>query len=158
MRRTPANPAAPVGDGECLRQFDPLRLGRLDRRGWVVEVGAAGRQALVAGPLLPEPRIAGVAAPAPDGGARIGGAKLAEFPPEFVGKRISLDGTLVDSRTGAEIDREAGGIRMGYGFDSVQFSSAVEYRVDKMEQRLGIASNWADDRATRCMCVHKSGP
>jgi hypothetical protein len=49
-------------------------------------------------------------------------------------------GTLVDSRTGAEIDREAGGIRMGYGFDSVQFSSAVEYRVDKMQQPDQIVS------------------
>ena len=40
-------------------------------------------------------------------------------------------GSLVDTRTGAKIDREAGGVRMGYGFDSVQFSSAVEYRLDK---------------------------
>lgn len=43
-------------------------------------------------------------------------------------------GTLVDSRTGAKIDREAGGVRVGYGFQSVQFSSAVEYRVDKTRQ------------------------
>lgn len=43
-------------------------------------------------------------------------------------------GTLVDSRTGAKIDREAGGVRVGYGFDSVQFSSAVEYRLDKTRQ------------------------
>ena len=43
-------------------------------------------------------------------------------------------GTLVDSRTGAKIDREAGGVRIGYGFESVQFSSAVEYRVDKTRQ------------------------
>jgi hypothetical protein len=43
-------------------------------------------------------------------------------------------GTLVDSRTGAEIDREAGGVRIGYGFQSVQFSSAVEYRVDETKQ------------------------
>ncbi|HEY0684831.1 MAG TPA: OmpA family protein [Steroidobacter sp.] len=43
-------------------------------------------------------------------------------------------GTLVDSRTGTKIDREAGGVRVGYGFDSVQFSSAVEYRLDKTQQ------------------------
>jgi hypothetical protein len=43
-------------------------------------------------------------------------------------------GALVDSRTGAKIDREAGGVRVGYGFESVQFSSAVEYRVDKTQQ------------------------
>jgi hypothetical protein len=33
-------------------------------------------------------------------------------------------GTLVDSRTGTKIEREAGGVRVGYGFDSVQLSSA----------------------------------
>jgi flagellar motor protein MotB len=43
-------------------------------------------------------------------------------------------GTLVDSRTGAKIEREAGGVRVGYGFDSVQVSSAVEYRLDKTRQ------------------------
>jgi hypothetical protein len=43
-------------------------------------------------------------------------------------------GTLTDELTGAKIDREAGGIRMGYGFQAVQLSSAVEYRLDKTEQ------------------------
>jgi flagellar motor protein MotB len=43
-------------------------------------------------------------------------------------------GTLVDSLTGAETDRIAGGVRVGYGFKDVQFSSAVEYRIDKAEQ------------------------
>ena len=43
-------------------------------------------------------------------------------------------GTLTDELTGAKIDREAGGIRMGYGFQAVQLSSAVEYRTDKTEQ------------------------
>jgi hypothetical protein len=43
-------------------------------------------------------------------------------------------GTLVDSRTGMKIEREAGGVRVGYGFDSVQVSSAVEYRLDKTRQ------------------------
>lgn len=43
-------------------------------------------------------------------------------------------GTLLDSFTGAETDRQAGGIRVGYGFDSVQFSSMVEYRLDESEQ------------------------
>ena len=40
-------------------------------------------------------------------------------------------GTLTDELTGAKIDREAGGVRMGYGFQAVQLSSAVEYRLDK---------------------------
>ncbi|HVF15394.1 MAG TPA: OmpA family protein, partial [Steroidobacteraceae bacterium] len=43
-------------------------------------------------------------------------------------------GSLVDTRTGAKIDREAGGVSMGYGFETVQFSSAVEYRLDKTQQ------------------------
>ena len=32
-------------------------------------------------------------------------------------------GTLTDTQTGAETDRKAGGVRVGYGFDTVQFSS-----------------------------------
>jgi flagellar motor protein MotB len=43
-------------------------------------------------------------------------------------------GTLSDDETGAEIDREAAGVRMGYGFEAVQLSSAVEYRLDKTSQ------------------------
>ena len=43
-------------------------------------------------------------------------------------------GTLTDEQTGAKIDREAGGVRMGYGFEAVQFSSAVEYRLDKTQE------------------------
>ncbi|MEZ4601562.1 MAG: OmpA family protein [Syntrophotaleaceae bacterium] len=43
-------------------------------------------------------------------------------------------GTLKDPQTGAELDRKAAGIRMGYGFDSLKLASAVEYRVDDSEQ------------------------
>ena len=43
-------------------------------------------------------------------------------------------GTLTDSQTGAETDRKAGGVRVGYGYDSIQVSSAVEYRMDETEQ------------------------
>ncbi len=43
-------------------------------------------------------------------------------------------GTLLDSRTRAETDRKAAGVRLGYGRDTVQFSSAVEYRRDDAEQ------------------------
>ena len=39
-----------------------------------------------------------------------------------------------DSLTGAETDRKAGGVRVGYGYDSIQVSSAVEYRMDETEQ------------------------
>lgn len=43
-------------------------------------------------------------------------------------------GTLTDDQTGAKIDREAAGVRMGYGFEAMQLSSAVEYRLDKTAQ------------------------
>jgi len=44
-------------------------------------------------------------------------------------------GKLRDSKTGAETDRKAAGIRMGYGLDKkMQFSSAIEYRRDNAEQ------------------------
>ncbi len=43
-------------------------------------------------------------------------------------------GTLQDVRTGAETERTAGGVQVGYGFDALQFSSAVEYRLDEREQ------------------------
>jgi flagellar motor protein MotB len=43
-------------------------------------------------------------------------------------------GKLRDSHTGAETDRKAAGIRMGYGKDKMQFSSAIEYRRDDAEQ------------------------
>jgi len=43
-------------------------------------------------------------------------------------------GTLTDALTGAETDRKAAGMRVGYGFKTVQFSSAIEYRLDDTEQ------------------------
>jgi hypothetical protein len=43
-------------------------------------------------------------------------------------------GTLTDSQTGAETDRQAAGVRVGYGFETVQFSSAIEYRRDDAQQ------------------------
>lgn len=43
-------------------------------------------------------------------------------------------GTLTDVLTGAQTDRKAGGIRVGYGFENVQLSSAIEYRLDDTEQ------------------------
>jgi flagellar motor protein MotB len=43
-------------------------------------------------------------------------------------------GTLLDAVTGAQTDREAGGIRVGYGRETIQFSSAIEYRRDDAEQ------------------------
>ena len=43
-------------------------------------------------------------------------------------------GTLRDALTGAETDRKAGGVRLGYGTEKVQLSTAVEYRRDDAEQ------------------------
>jgi len=43
-------------------------------------------------------------------------------------------GKLRDSQTGADTDRKAAGIRVGYGFDMMQFSSGIEYRRDDEEQ------------------------
>jgi flagellar motor protein MotB len=43
-------------------------------------------------------------------------------------------GTLRDAQTSAETDRKAGGVRLGYGAEAIQFSSAVEYRRDEAEQ------------------------
>jgi hypothetical protein len=42
-------------------------------------------------------------------------------------------GTLLDRRTHAEIERMAGGARVGYAFDKVRLSSGVEYRFDETE-------------------------
>ena len=43
-------------------------------------------------------------------------------------------GTLQDSQTGAETNRVAGGLQIGFGLESLQFSSGVEYRNDDAEQ------------------------
>jgi hypothetical protein len=43
-------------------------------------------------------------------------------------------GKLRNSTTGANTNRKAIGIRLGYGTDAMQFSSAVEYRRDEAEQ------------------------
>jgi hypothetical protein len=43
-------------------------------------------------------------------------------------------GTLRDALTGAETDRTAVGVRLGYSLEKMQFSSAIEYRRDDAEQ------------------------
>jgi flagellar motor protein MotB len=43
-------------------------------------------------------------------------------------------GKLLDSDTGAQTNRKAAGIHLGYGLDKLQFSSAIEYRRDDAEQ------------------------
>jgi flagellar motor protein MotB len=53
-------------------------------------------------------------------------------------------GTLVDRETNAEIVRHAGGARIGYAFEKLQFSSGFEYRFDESENLDGTSS----DRST----------
>jgi flagellar motor protein MotB len=43
-------------------------------------------------------------------------------------------GTLQDAFTGAETERRAAGLQFGYGFESLQLSSGIEYRHDDSEQ------------------------
>ena len=41
---------------------------------------------------------------------------------------------IMDLQTGAETDRLAGGVQLGYGTDALQVSSGVEYRSDDVQQ------------------------
>jgi flagellar motor protein MotB len=43
-------------------------------------------------------------------------------------------GTLQDQQTGAETERLAGAVQIGFGFNELQFSSGIEYRNDDAEQ------------------------
>jgi flagellar motor protein MotB len=43
-------------------------------------------------------------------------------------------GTLIDAQTDAHTDRRAAGVRIGYGVDWIQWSTAIEYRRDDAEQ------------------------
>jgi hypothetical protein len=43
-------------------------------------------------------------------------------------------GTLQNTQTGADTDRIAGGVQVGYNTGSLQFASGVEYRSDEAEQ------------------------
>ena len=61
-------------------------------------------------------------------------------------ERLSLGmnadvGTLTDRQTGAEIRRQAGGVRAGYAFEKFQLSSGLEYRFDETEQ---LDGTWSD--------------
>jgi hypothetical protein len=56
-------------------------------------------------------------------------------PTERLNLGASTDiGTLRDALTGAETDRRAAGFRVGYGFDALQLSSGIEYRLDETER------------------------
>ena len=64
------------------------------------------------------------------------GVNLALFERWNIGANVDI-GTLEDRQTGAETDRKAGGVRVGYGFEAVQLASAVEYRDDRSQRLEG---------------------
>ena len=56
-------------------------------------------------------------------------------PTERLNLGASTDyGILRDMNTGAETDRRALGVQVGYGFEALQLSSGIEYRSDETEQ------------------------
>jgi hypothetical protein len=69
----------------------------------------------------------------PTGLTHSAGVKLVPFDRVNLGANVDL-GTLKDHQTAAEIDRTALGASAGYGFDKLKLASAVEYRLDKIEQ------------------------
>ncbi len=61
------------------------------------------------------------------------GVKLVVFDRLNFGANLDL-GTLKDPYTAAKLDRTALGVSAGYGFDKMNIASALEYRVDNIEQ------------------------
>ena len=61
------------------------------------------------------------------------GVDLAPTDHLNLGANLSY-GTLKDHQTGAELDRTAGGVSLGYGFRTLKIASALEYRIDDVEQ------------------------
>ena len=63
------------------------------------------------------------------------GTGISFAPTEKWNLGINTDiGTLQDRQTGAETDRLAGGVQVGFGFDKLQLSTGIEYRNDDAEQ------------------------
>lgn len=69
----------------------------------------------------------------PTGLMHSAGVKLVPFDRVNFGANIDL-GTLKDPQTAAELERTALGVSAGYGFDKLALATAVEYRVDDIEQ------------------------
>ncbi len=61
------------------------------------------------------------------------GVSLAPTERLNVGVRADV-GTLQDTQTGAETERRAGGIQVGYSFEKLQLSTGIEYRLDETQQ------------------------
>jgi hypothetical protein len=69
----------------------------------------------------------------PTGLTHAAGADLAPNDRWNFGTSVDV-GTLRDPNTGATIERSSLGLRVGYGLESIKFSSAVEYRTDSTQQ------------------------
>jgi lipopolysaccharide assembly outer membrane protein LptD (OstA) len=69
----------------------------------------------------------------PTGLMHSAGVKLMAFDRVNFGANLDL-GTLKDPETAAELERRALGVSAGYGFDNLKLASALEYRVDNIEQ------------------------
>ena len=69
----------------------------------------------------------------PTGLTHSAGVKLVVIERLNVGANLDY-GTLKDPLTSAELERKAVGVSAGYGFDKLKLASAVEYRVDDIEQ------------------------
>jgi len=69
----------------------------------------------------------------PTGLTHSAGVKLVVFDRVNFGAKLDL-GTLKDPVTAAELQRKALGVSAGYGSDKLALASAVEYRVDDIEQ------------------------
>jgi flagellar motor protein MotB len=67
------------------------------------------------------------------------GVNLSPVPELSFGMSADV-GTLEDMETGAETDRRATSVTVGFGLDRLQLSSAVEYRDDEMQQ-LNLSTN-----------------
>jgi flagellar motor protein MotB len=69
----------------------------------------------------------------PTGLMHSAGVKLALFDRLNFGANLDL-GTLKDPYTAAKLERTALGVSAGYGFDKLKIASALEYRIDNIEQ------------------------
>jgi hypothetical protein len=69
----------------------------------------------------------------PTGLMHSAGVKLVVFERVNLGANLDL-GTLKDPVTAAEIERTALGLSAGYGLEKLKLASAVEYRVDDIQQ------------------------
>ncbi len=61
------------------------------------------------------------------------GVKLVAFDRLNFGANVDL-GTLKDPYTSAKLERTAVGVSAGYGFDKLKIASALEYRIDNIQQ------------------------